>query len=298
MFRKLAPALLAPLLVAAACASEADDAAIEVRTGAAAAVALRAAPDAAAEAGTAAFEMVMDMTVGGESIEVLASGAYDARNERMSLQMDLGGMFDEMASMTGESVPAEFEEPLHMIADGSTVYLRSPIFSLIGGSDEWLSLTPDDLGLSAEQLGLGAGAYDPSTILESLRGVTGEPEVVGTEEVRGVPTTRYTATMDMAQALAELPDDQSDLVESQLEQLGDDAVPVDVWVDDEGLPRRVQIDMSSILAGESPGTSSVLMTMEFFAYGEPVDIQVPSPDEVTAFSDVLGGIGGIFEDVS
>ena len=35
------------------------------------------------------------------------------------------------------------------------------------------------------------------------------------------------------------------------------------------------------------------MTMELFDYGEPVDIVIPSADEVTPFSEVMGGFGGL-----
>ena len=109
MYRKLAPALLAPLLVVAACATEADDAAVQVSTGAAAVASLRSAPDVVADAGTAAYEITMEMSVEGQSFTVTGSGAYDARNQRMSLTLDMGAMFDELASAAGESLPAGFD---------------------------------------------------------------------------------------------------------------------------------------------------------------------------------------------
>ena len=78
MFRKAALVLAAPLLVVAACAQEGDgEAAVEVRTGAAAVSALRAAPDAVAEAGTAQFEMVIAGSMRGESFEITATGGID-----------------------------------------------------------------------------------------------------------------------------------------------------------------------------------------------------------------------------
>jgi hypothetical protein len=299
MLRKLAPALIAPLLVATACATEADDAAVEVRTGPAAAVALRSAPEAAAEAGTAAFEMVMEMAVAGERFEIVATGAYDAVNERMSLEMDMGAMFEELAAASGETIPDGLEEPMQMVVDGTTIYMRAPMFAVLGGPTGWLSMTPEDLGTTSDALGVGAGAYDPSAILETLRGVSGEPEVVGTEVVRGVETTHYVANMDLAAALASAPEDQRELLEAQLEQLGQGTIPVDVWVDADGLPRRMAMDMGGLLSSMgSDGEASAVMTMEFFDYGEPVDIQVPSPDEVSSFSDLLGGLDVFSDDAS
>ncbi len=300
MLRKIVPALVAPLLLVAACASEGDEGAVEVKTGAEAVSALRAAPDAAAEAGTASFEMVMAMSFEGESFELTATGAYDAEAQRMSMSMDMGAMFDELAEASGETVPEGLDGAMELVAEGDTFYMRAPMFSVLTGDAGWLSLSPEDLGVSADAFGPGVGAYDPSKMLESLRGVTGEPEAVGTEEVRGVDTTHYRASMDLEQALAAAPADQREALEQQLRMLGDmsDAdFPVDVWVDADGLPRRMQMDMGALLAGLGED-GSMRMTMEFFDYGEPVSIEIPSPDEVSSFKDAMGGLGGFGADAS
>lgn len=296
MFRKLAPALVAPLLVAAACATEADDAALDVRTGPAAVVALRAVPTAAAEAGSAAFEMVMEMTIEGEPVELVSVGAYDTDAHRMSMEMDMGGLLDRLEATAEEGVPDGLDGPTQIVVDGTTVYLRAPLLDVLGGAGTWLSLSSDDLG--ATGLGLGTASYDPSKLLESLRGVTGEPEVVGTEDVRGVETTRYTATLDLAEAVAQAPADQRDLVEAQLQRLGTAEVSVDVWVDADGLARRLQVDMSDALGAAAAGDARAVLTIELFDYGEPVDIQVPSPDEVSSLGDGLGFLGDLFASAS
>ncbi len=293
MLRKLAPALVVPLLVVASCATEAGDATVEVRTGPAAAATLRAAPDAAAEAGTASFRMVMELSVQGIPLTVEATGAFDTDNQRMSMEMDMGAMLDEIASSTGETVPEGFDEPMRFVADGSTMYVQSPLFDVAGGPGGWLSISSEDLGSGSA----GLGSYDPSTFLESLRGVKGGPEVVGTEEIDGVETTHYTATLDLRQAVEEAPDDQRALIEAQLGQLGAAEIAVDAWIDGDGLPRRLRMDMGSMFGalGLGAGTDAV-MTMDFFDYGVPVDIRVPSPDEVTPFTDVMGTLGGMAGD--
>ncbi len=296
MFRKLIVTLAAPLLLVAACADEADRAAVEVRTGAEAASALRSAPDAVTESGTAAFEMVMDMTVDGQSFDILATGALDAAAQRMSMEMDMGAMFQRLAAADDEEVPAGFDEPWQVVADGTTVYLRAAMFRMLTGADGWLSVTPDALGPGAEGLGLGAGSYDFTELLDTLRGVVGEPEVVGQETVRGVETTRYSITMDLATAIERAPADQRERLEAQLDRLGvsaDAGVPVEVWLDADDLPRRLRMDMGSMLAGTDLGDgATAAMTLEVFDYGEPVTIDVPSADEVTPFTDLMGGLLG------
>ncbi len=281
MFRKLAPALVAPLLIVSACASESDGASVDVRTGEEAITALRSAPAAAAEAGTASFETTMEVSLEGETFEVVGTGAYDADNQRMTMEMDLGSALGGLGA-AGEGAP---DEPMQMVVDGSTVYLRAPLFELLGGEDTWLSLSAEDLGGTASDLGLGSGSYDPSKILDSLRGVTGEPEAVGTESVRGVETTRYTADLDLAEAVDAAPEDQREMIEAQLDQLGETSISVDVWVDDDGLVRRMQLDMGGMLGG------TATLTIELFDYGQPVDIEVPSPDDVRSLTDGLGIFG-------
>jgi hypothetical protein len=293
MFRKSALVLAAPLLLATACAKEADQGALEVRTGAEAVSALQAAPDAAADAGTAKFEMVMEMTVMDQAVEVVANGGYDSDAGQMSMTMDMGTLFEQMAEAEGEPLPEGFGGPWEMVADGDTVYLRMPILSMLTGTDGWVSMSASDLGASAE-LGLGAGTYDPSKMLETLRGVGGEPEVVGEEAVRGVDTTHYRVEVDLAEALAQVPESQRASVEASLEQLGDvgdGTMPIDVWIDADGLPRRLQMDMASAMAQLSDDELSMTMTMDFFGYGDDVAIEVPSPDEVTSFSEVMGDFG-------
>ena len=91
--------------------------------------------------------------------------------------------------------------PLQIVVDGTTIYLRAPMLGGLLGTTGWLSAR-DDLAATARRRWASVPRTDdPSQILESLRGVAGDLEVVGTEEVRGVATTRYTATVDLARAL-------------------------------------------------------------------------------------------------
>jgi hypothetical protein len=295
MNRTLTLALAAPLLlVTASCASEADSA-IEVRTGAAAVQALQAAPDAVTAAGTASLEMVMEMTVEGHAVEMLATGVMDAEARQMALELDMGAMFRDLAEEAGESLPDGFDEPMRMVADGSTMYMQMPFASALGAPSGWMSFDLAAFGMGAEQL--GAGAYDLRSTLETLRGTSGEPEVIGAEEVRGVATTHYRATIDLAEALEKAPES----ARAALEQLGGGVdlagveMEMDVWIDAAGLPRRQMMDIGGVLGSLDMGAASATVTVEYFDFGEPVDIQVPSPDEVTPF-DLGGALGGAFGD--
>jgi hypothetical protein len=117
--------------------------------------------------------------------------------------------------------------------------------------------------------------------------------VVGSEEVRGVPTTHYRATVRLSDALAEVPAAHRRQVEAAFEQLGDAEVPVDVWVDGDGLPRRIRMDMGAELGPMVGGKGPATMTLDLFGYGEPVEIHVPPADQVTPASEVLPNLGGL-----
>jgi len=294
MFRKAALLVASPLLLVAACATEGEGE-TQVRTGAAAVSALQAAPDAVADAGTAQFKVTIDMTLGGDALQVVATGAYDTAAQQMSMSMDMGSLFEQLAASSGEEVPFDIGDGmLEMVVDGDTAYLHFSILETLTGSSSWLSMTAEELGTDADSLGLGPTASDPTKLLESLRGVTGDPEVVGQEEIDGVETTHYHATMSLSDALAKVPDDQRAEVEAALHDLGetgDAEIPVDVWIDGDDLPRRMTIDMGAAL-GAIAGGAEATMTMELFDYGQPVDIEIPSADEVTPFREVMGGAGG------
>lgn len=296
MLRTLVPALIVPLLTTAACATPAEDASVEVRASAEATMTLQAVPEMVAEAGTASFETVLAMSVNGESVELTADGAFDSANERMAMEIDTGAMFGGLAAGLGLEMPKGFGEPMQVVTDGTTVYLRAPMLS---GADEWVSAAPEDVGAGSDALGFGAGTYDPSAYLAVLRGVTGEPEVVGTEDVRGVPTTHYEATVDLRDAMASSPEGQRDLLQEVLGQLGDGSLTLEAWVDAEGLPRRLAMDMGDMVSWLGlGGDTGVVMTMELFDYGQPVAIQVPSPDEVQPLTDLLEGRDAFGADAS
>lgn len=298
MFRKLVLALAAPLLLVTACATKSDGDALEVRTGAAAVAALRSVPEATADAGTAAFEMVITVTGfpgADDPLELVATGAYDNDAQQLTMEMDLGAMFGGLAGGSGEAVPGGMDEPARFVADGEAVYVRLPMLDVFAGEGGWFSITPEDIGMSAGSLGLGAGSFDPSQMLEVLRGTSDDVEAGGREDVRGVPTTKYTATVSTADALSSIPADQREELERQLDQLdvADEAIPVEVWVDADGLPRRFSMDVAGLAGSAGFGDgASMGMVIELFDYGEPVDIDVPSPDDVTPFTGLFGGLGG------
>ncbi len=176
-----------------ACAGESDGDGVEVQTGAAAVAALRGAPDAAVRGRHGRLRDGDDDDGPARSRARTRwssplRASFDADAQQMAMEMDLGAMFEGLAEATGEAVPPEIDEPVRFVADGTTVYLRIPILDALTGSSGWLSMSTDDLGESAGSLGLGAGAFDPSKMLEVLRGTTDD---VGARRAGGRARRRH-----------------------------------------------------------------------------------------------------------
>jgi hypothetical protein len=290
---RLAAVLAAPLLLLAACGDD-EGAVVETEGVEVAMARLQAAPEAMAEAGSARMEMTMTMAARGDTFEITAEGGFSG--QQATFTMDLGSMFAGLAEGSGETMPPGFDEPMTIVVDGATTYLDVPMLAMFTGTDGWLSVSAEDMGLAEDSLGLGFGASgNPAQLLESLRGVSDEIEELGTEEVRGAGTTRYRVVVDLDKAAAELPPDAREAYEQQVGGLGVDTMPFEVWIDGDGLVHRMAMDFADLVDqvpdDELDGFESGTLVLELFDHGADIDIEIPDPSEVTPFSEVMGGFG-------
>lgn len=287
MSRKLVLALVAPLLVLAACSRDGAET-VEALDPMAA---IQAVPDAAEQAGSARFEMTVSIEAPEGALDLISSGGWSG--DQMRMEMDLGSV---LAGLGGGAVPVPegADEPMQVVVDGGTAYLRLPMLAGLTGTSGWLTVTPEALA-EVGDLGLASGASDPSQMLQALRGVSDDIEEVGAQDVRGEPTTHYRATADLGRAIEAAPEAQRERLKEQLEgfdiELGE--VPFDVWVDSEGRARRVTFDFADLADGLLGGAGSASLTMDIFDYGQPVDVEIPDPSETTPIEDVLGSFGGL-----
>ena len=110
----------------------------------------------------------------------------------------------------------------------------------------------------------------------------------GSEDVRGVTTTRYHAVIDLAKSAARLGGEARQRVEG-LSQLGLTKLPTDVWIDDQGRVRREFFTMHVAQSGQEV---TIAMTMELFDFGVPVDVQAPPDDQVREGDPASLGLPG------
>jgi len=288
MVRKLLLALTAPLLVLSACA---DNATLETSGVAAEAEPvdlIRQAPDRALEAGSGRIEMTTTVVIDGVTHELTATGAFAGTRAR--LEMDIADLI--AAEAPGQSLPAGADEPIEIVVDGATTYLRMPLLASLTGVDGWLSMSAADLGQSGDPLGLGAGATNPLQLLEALRGVSSHIETIG--ESGDGETYGYEVTVDLTKAAEQLPEAMRDAYLEQLASLGTTELPLEVWVDADGLVRALDVDLADLAAGSEDlaGFESGRLEVRFSDYGADVTVEVPDPADVTPFREVLGSVGG------
>jgi hypothetical protein len=138
-------------------------------------------------------------------------------------------------------------------------------------------------GLDLSRLEELAGG-DPRTLLELLGAASGRVEVVGVEELRGVPVTHYRATVDPAAAVS-AGGARAPLAGELPGRAGLARFPLDVWLDEAGLVRKLAL----VARGGQPGASEeaeATIAFELWDYGEQVEIDVPPPAQVASAADL------------
>jgi hypothetical protein len=150
------------------------------------------------------------------------------------------------------------------------------------------------LGIDPAQLGQ-LGSNDPRQMIDQIRAVSGDVEKLGSEKVRGVDTTKYRANVDIRRYPDRLPPEQREqarvAVEKLVEQTGNDTYPMTLWIGDDELVRRVQIEYDFEVPGQEK-KAEFSMTMEFFDFGAPVDVSPPPAKDVQDLGELAASLGG------
>ncbi len=239
---------------------------------------LAAALRATTAARTAKVAMDVEMTGLGPAGDVAETGdgVIDLANQAMDLTVRI------------KSGRVAMTMQMRIVDDA--VYLR--ISGVPGASDKWSKVSVKDLGGSKSAL----GGSDPSQLLQTLHGLGAGVTVVGHEKVRGVPTTKYHATIDLLKAADTkgVPPATRDGLHKLLDGLAGSLakVPTDIWIDAQGRLRkmRMEIDFGSMFGSSPQNSLEMVMTMELYDYGTPVHVEAPPADQLAPFNpSVLGG---------
>jgi hypothetical protein len=202
-------------------------------------------------------------------------GAFAGRQGRMT--MDLSGL-------AGGAVGGRVE----MIFDELLFYMKFPeeIAQGIPGGKEWIRFDLTKLGkqegFDLQQM-MQLSGTDPSQSLGLLSAAGADFREVGEEDVRGVSTTHYEGTVDLEQVAEQVPEEARESYRRLMELSGESEVPVEVWIDEEGLARRIRYQQTL-----ADGTTMDL-TQEYYDFGTEVDVEPPPDSEVLDLSDLMSG---------
>lgn len=210
---------------------------------------------------------------GSAPIKLRGAGAFDYANKKGRLEMELPNL-----GLPGIPAGAKAE----MIFNGNIFYMRYPGFGT--PAKPWLKVDIGALSKQSQFAGLDQMSNDPAATLDTLRGVSGEVNRVGTEKVRGVETTHYRATLDMKKAAAAVPPNRRATFDRFAEQLDIATMPMEVWVDGDGRTRKMSysIDLSKAAAqaGSAEPGLKMAMVVELYDFGVKVDATPPPATQV------------------
>jgi hypothetical protein len=184
------------------------------------------------------------------------------------------------------AIKHQFGGPLkaHMILDGRdgiVLYMRYPFLDgLLPHGKTWLKADIVRLG---KRYGLDLDRLketkqsDPGLMLDYLRSAVGVRRV-GTDLVRREVTTHYSTIVKAETIVQQSPRDQQKAMRKFLRQYGIKTYPVDIWVDRNGVVRKLATEVEY----KVPHGDYVKMKLseEYFEFGTTVEIQPPPPKKV------------------
>jgi hypothetical protein len=221
---------------------------------------------------------------GGANYTITAGGSFDEKARSGEMTMDLSGV-PGLSALPGGGGNGQIQ----MIFLYPIVYMNMPFLAgRLPEGKTWMKL---DVAKAASAAGIDTSSLssleqsDPTRFLDYLRSSSGGVVSLGGATVDGVPTTHYSATLQLSHILASLPGSEQAAAKAALEKLGAagagvggvGGIPVNVWVDAQSRVRRIQMAFSGLgaAAGAAAG-ASLSMTIDFTSYG-PVPPVVPPP---------------------
>jgi hypothetical protein len=246
-------------------------------------------------ADSASFSLAAEVKVPGigKKLEVSADGGFDTPTKRSKMSVDLSSLAELMKSFgsgLGGTVTGDLGSPedwkLEVIQDGDTAYVHfPPLAKQLPDGKTWVKGDAKTLSAAGsgdmQQFGSLAGT-DPRDVFGMLRAVSGSIEAVGTDELRGVETSHYKATIDVSKLEKLVPAEQRQTlggIDEAAAQAGLTGIPVEIWIDGDQQVRKLTFSIDA----KQPGTSQSVKAsfeVELYDYGKPLDITLPPADQV------------------
>ena len=216
-----------------------------------------------------------------EAVDLTASGTVDFGGDRSRMELDFG----EILELGGSGSASDWRG--EAIYQGDTIFIRMPgLTKALPERVEWLEV---DSATLAEQGGTQFNAPDPVEFVGFVAALGEDAEELGEEEVRGTDTSHYRGTV----AVADLPrvaraEDRAQVASyaRRLRTAGLERFPLDVWIDEDGLIRRLRVEYEDLSTGAT--AMSLSTSVDFYDFGVEAKIEPPPRAEVTPFGELIG----------
>ncbi|WP_406182419.1 hypothetical protein [Streptomyces canus] len=227
------------------------------------------------QAKTARIKLATTVAAGSDSETITGSGVLNLQDGTSRMRLGQGG------------------QQLEQRIVNRVLYQKPPAAS--GQLPEGKSWMKVDLQRLNRSQGTGGPAMsDPANSFAYTKSLS-EKDVrkVGEETVNGVSTTHYRVDLD----LSKLAEGDSAQERKLRAQLGDD-VPVDLWIDEDGLTRRQQIRMTVKDTAQTGGTDAsarpaqAKVVMDFSGFGTEVDVAAPPSADTVDVTDKVSQQSG------
>jgi hypothetical protein len=233
----------------------------------------------------------------GGRLDMAADGALDNTNHRMDMRLDMSkfatGLGAGAAALGGSPSDWIGEEVGDFDEGRAIVYMKLPVLTrLLPGGKPWIKMDLNEVGKRA---GIDISQFtqfanDPAQMVDWLRAASGDVTTIGTETIDGVATTHYRTTVDIDKYPDLVPAENRDAMRKAVDSLEKAAhvssFPMHVWVGKDGLVRQVRTVLTEMIQGQ---TVNVVTSERFYDFGTPVEIALPSDDQVTDISSPTTG---------
>lgn len=271
----IVPLALLAVLLAGACSSGSGG------SGGTLAAAVTSAATKTVAAKTARVFMVTGVT-GKQKFSVEATGRMEIGGKRGVISVDTASL-----GLPGQGGKVE------MRVLGTTAYMQIPaaLAKEVPAGKKWLKIDyaaiAKDRGVDVSSLQRNFQTGDPAAVLGFLRGA-GSVTRAGTETIRGTKTTHYKATVDFDQVVAKADASARDEVRKLVSSINIDKMPIEVWIDADGLLRRLQFTMDLSKLDKTDTSGDLSLKMELFEFGVNVsDVVAPPAGETVDIQQLL-----------
>jgi hypothetical protein len=180
--------------------------------------------------------------------------AFDRRAGRVDVETNMSGVASAVG-VRDAAAAGDLSVSARMVAVGDVVYAQGgPMAAAFGRPpSDWVRIDRATLVGRGPKSDAGSLVLDPFGPFQVLGDATAEARVIGHDEIRGSPVTHLATSAGSAGS----------------------AAPLDVWVDADGVIRRLEIRLAG---GVGAGAGGLVTTVELFDVGRPVDITEPGAE--------------------